>query len=57
MCLWYWDGYRYYASCILLISVISITTSLIQTTRNMSNIRKMAHYSCTLKFMRYGDDS
>lgn len=57
MCLWFWDGYRYYASCILIISVISITASLVQTTKNMKNVRAMADYSCSVKVMRNGDES
>ena len=46
MILWFWDGYRYYASCILIITVMSVTTSLIDTVKNLNNIRKMAQYSC-----------
>jgi len=42
MALWYWDGYRAYASCILILSVISAATSLIETKRNLTSIRKMA---------------
>jgi cation-transporting ATPase 13A2 len=29
MTLWFWDGYRYYASCILVISVASAITTLV----------------------------
>lgn len=57
MALWYWDGYRYYASCILIISVTSAATSLHETLTNLKNIRKMAYYSCKVKVMRSGDES
>jgi cation-transporting ATPase 13A3/4/5 len=46
MALWFWDGYRLYAGCILIISVSSAATSLTDTLRNLKNIRKMAHYTC-----------
>jgi magnesium-transporting ATPase (P-type) len=55
--LWYWDDYVYYAACILIISVISATTSLVETRKNLANIRKMANYSCQVKVMRSGDEN
>lgn len=55
MALWFWDGYRIYASCILVISVMSAVTSLVETIRNMNSIIAMAHYSCKVKVMRGGD--
>ena len=55
--LWLWDGYRYYAGCIFLISVASATTSLIETLSNLKNIRKMAKYSCEVNVMRSGDEN
>lgn len=57
MALWYWDGYVYYATCILVISVASATTSLIETLSNLKNIRKMANYSCDVNVMRSGDEN
>lgn len=52
MALWYWDGYVYYATCILLISVTSAVTSLVETLSNLRNIRKMANYTCSVRVMR-----
>jgi magnesium-transporting ATPase (P-type) len=46
MVLWFSDGYRLYAGCILFISVLSAVTSLSETKKNLENIRKMAHYKC-----------
>ncbi len=57
MALWYWDGYAYYATCILVISVTSAATSLVETLSNLKNIRKMANYSCEVNVMRSGDEN
>ena len=57
MALWFWDGYRTYAACILIISVSSATTSLVDTLRNLKKIRKMAHYTCKVEVMRTGDET
>ena len=54
MILWFSDGYRMYACVILIISVISITVSLVETKRNMKNIHHMAYYSCLVNVMRDG---
>lgn len=52
MALWYWDGYRLYATCILVISVISCVTQLVETLQNLRNVRKMAHYTCSVEVLR-----
>lgn len=57
MALWYWDGYDYYATCILIISVTSAVTSLIETLRNLKNVRRMANYICKVHVMRSGDEN
>jgi cation-transporting ATPase 13A3/4/5 len=57
MALWYWDGYRAYATCILVISVTSAVTSLVETLSNLRNIRKMASYTCSVKVMRSGNEN
>ena len=57
MALWYSDGYAYYATCILIISVTSALTSLVETMKNLKNISKMANYSCPVKVMRSGDEN
>jgi len=56
MCLWYADGYQSYATCILLISVISAVMSLVETLTNLKSIKKMAYYSCPVQVMRGGSD-
>ena len=57
MVLWFWDGYVYYAACILIISVTSAVASLVETRSNLRNIRKMANYTCTISVMRSGDEN
>jgi len=57
MGLWYWDGYQSYATCILLISVISAVTSLVDTLTNLRNIKRMAYYSCPVNVMRCTDEN
>ncbi|KAJ7178426.1 hypothetical protein C8R43DRAFT_973384 [Mycena crocata] len=44
--LWSLDDYYYYAFCIALISVISITTTLIETKKTISRMREMSRFSC-----------
>ena len=55
MVLWFWDDYRLYAGCILIISVTSAAQSLRDTISNLKNIKKMAYYSCPVKVMRDGE--
>ena len=56
MCLWFADGYQAYASCILLISVMSAVFSLYETLVNLRSIKKMAYYSCPVNVMREGNE-
>jgi len=57
MILWFSDGYRLYASCILFISVVSVVVSLVETRKNLKNIRKMAYYSCPVNVMRSSNEN
>lgn len=52
MALWFWDGYRMYASCILVISSGSICASLISVNSNNERIRKMAKYVCPMDLLQ-----
>ncbi len=56
MVLWFWDDYRLYAGCILIISVTSAAQSLRDTVSNLKNIKKMAYYNCRVKVMREGNE-
>jgi cation-transporting ATPase 13A2 len=55
MALWFADGYQSYATCILLLSVMSAVTSLIETRSNLKSVKKMAYYSCKVNVMRNGN--
>ena len=57
MVLWFSDGYRAYAVCILVLSVGSASTSLYDTYKNLKTIQKMAQYSCPVRAMRSGDEN
>ncbi|KAF8530457.1 hypothetical protein BU17DRAFT_36097 [Hysterangium stoloniferum] len=44
--LWSLDDYYYYAFCIALISVMSITTTLVETKTTIARMREMSKFSC-----------
>ncbi|KAF2171020.1 hypothetical protein M409DRAFT_18993 [Zasmidium cellare ATCC 36951] len=54
MILWSLDEYYYYAACIFVISVISITTTLIETRQTMKRLRDIARFECDIRVMRGG---
>ena len=55
--LWMWDNYRFYASCIALLSILSITTSLISIRRELKKLRTMAFYETEVQVLRGPDSS
>lgn len=52
--LWLSDNYYYYAFCIFIISVLSISQSLIETRQNMERMRQLALFECTIRVRRNG---
>ena len=50
--LWMWNMYYYYATCIIVISTLTVVASLYETIRNNNEIRKMAAYSCNVLRMK-----
>ncbi|OMJ23109.1 putative cation-transporting ATPase [Smittium culicis] len=52
--LWTYDEYIYYASCILLISTVSVFVSLFETKRNVRKIQEMAKFECSVETFRDG---
>ncbi|KAH8821701.1 P-type ATPase-like protein [Xylogone sp. PMI_703] len=50
--LWSLDEYYYYAACIFLISVISITTTLIETRSTMRRLREISRFECNVRVLR-----
>ncbi|CAG8441606.1 2748_t:CDS:10 [Diversispora eburnea] len=54
MILWFLDEYYYYAICILIISVTSVTTTLIDTKKTMRRLREMSRFVCHVRVFRGG---
>ncbi|KAK9330708.1 hypothetical protein V1520DRAFT_339783 [Lipomyces starkeyi] len=54
MILWALDEYYYYAACIFVISVISITNTLIETKSNMRRLREISRFVCNVRVLRDG---
>ncbi|PPQ70563.1 hypothetical protein CVT24_000052 [Panaeolus cyanescens] len=52
--LWSLDDYYYYAFCIGLISIASITTTLIDTKKTIARMREMSRYLCKVDVFRDG---
>ena len=52
--LWSMDQYYYYATCIFLISVVSITTTLLETKATMKRLSEISRYECDVKVLRNG---
>ncbi|KAI9721463.1 MAG: hypothetical protein M1812_002225 [Candelaria pacifica] len=52
--LWSMDEYYYYATCIFLISVISITTTLVETKATMRRLREISRFECDVRVSRRG---
>ncbi|KAI9837580.1 MAG: hypothetical protein M1819_007231 [Sarea resinae] len=52
--LWSLDEYYYYAACIFLISVVSITTTLIETKTTLRRLREISKFECDIRVLRNG---
>jgi cation-transporting P-type ATPase 13A2 len=52
--LWSADEYYYYAACIFIISVVSVSSTLIETRQTMQRMREMARYICQVRVLRNG---
>jgi cation-transporting ATPase 13A3/4/5 len=52
--LWSLDEYYYYAGCIFVISVISITTTLVETKATMKRLREVSRFECDVRVLRNG---
>ena len=52
--LWSMDEYYYYAACIFIISVVSITTTLIETRATMRKLREVSRFECDVRVLRNG---
>ncbi|PKS05222.1 hypothetical protein jhhlp_008593 [Lomentospora prolificans] len=52
--LWSLDEYYYYAACIFLMSIGSITTTLIETRATMRRLREISRFECDVRVLRNG---
>lgn len=52
--LWSMDEYYYYAACIFLISVTSITATLLETRATMKRLRDISRFECHVRVLRNG---
>ncbi|GME46159.1 ATPase P-type K/Mg/Cd/Cu/Zn/Na/Ca/Na/H-transporter [Neofusicoccum parvum] len=52
--LWSLDEYYYYAACIFVISLVSITTTLIETKATMRRLREVSRFECDVRVLRNG---
>ena len=52
--LWSLDEYYYYAICIFFISLVSITTTLLETRSTMRRLRKISRFECPTRVLRSG---
>lgn len=52
--LWSVDEYYYYAACIFVISVISITTTLVETKATLRRLREISRFECNIRVLRSG---
>jgi cation-transporting ATPase 13A3/4/5 len=52
--LWSLDQYYYYAACIFVISLVSITTTLVETKATMRRLREVSRFECDVRVLRNG---
>ena len=54
MILWSLDEYYYYAACIFIISVVSITSTVVETKSTMRRLREVSRFECDVRVLRNG---
>ncbi|KAL4917905.1 hypothetical protein BDW62DRAFT_72569 [Aspergillus aurantiobrunneus] len=52
--LWSVDAYYYYAACIFIISVLSIGTTVVETTATTRRLKDMSLFECDIRVLRNG---
>ncbi|KAF2755870.1 hypothetical protein EJ05DRAFT_467292 [Pseudovirgaria hyperparasitica] len=52
--LWSLDEYYYYAVCIFVISIVSITATLLETKATMRRLREVSRFECDVRVLRNG---
>ncbi len=56
MVLWIFEEYYLYSAAIVIMAVISAVTSIVETRRNLLNVRRMAMYVCPVRVLRGKSD-
>ena len=52
MCVWFFEGYLYFASVLAGLTFIMIGIQLYQTRSNLYKIKRQAHCSCPVRVLR-----
>lgn len=52
--LWSFDEYYYYATCIFIISLVSVGNTLIETKQTLTRLREIARFECDIRVLRSG---
>ena len=52
--LWSMDQYYYYAACIFVISVVSVTTTLLEMKATMKRLKEISRFECDVRVLRGG---
>ncbi|BFZ57200.1 hypothetical protein PYCC9005_004251 [Savitreella phatthalungensis] len=52
--LWSFDEYYYYATCIFVISIATVASTVIETRSTMLRLREMARFTCEIRALRNG---
>ena len=55
--LWYCTNYYWYASVIVLLTIISLIVSVHGTYKNLKQLQKISHYSCPVKVYRKNENN
>eukprot|EP00698_Gefionella_okellyi_P002841 TRINITY_DN12710_c0_g1_i1.p1 TRINITY_DN12710_c0_g1~~TRINITY_DN12710_c0_g1_i1.p1 ORF type:complete len:1132 (-),score=273.59 TRINITY_DN12710_c0_g1_i1:2313-5708(-) len=51
---WFWENYYYYCVCLIVMTIISLIAELVETRRNWTKLREMAHLDLAVRVMRDG---
>lgn len=52
--LWLADDYYYYASCIFVISLVSVANTLVETKTTIARLKQMSLFNCDVRVWRHG---
>ena len=55
--LWYCTNYYYYASVIVILTILSLVLSVHGTYKNLKQLQKISRYSCQVKVYRKNENN